>query len=180
MKILTNVYIDLDNTFFDYKKQFVAYHKQNTGEDLSHIKWDGYRVHEKFGLTYDERYKYLSQRGFFETMPPMENAVSVVNALQNKECTNLLFVSNGVVPEAYAGKIHALSNLFPWFDIAQLVMLKDKHLLEDGIIIDDNPFVLNKCMNKHFVIAFTQEYNLDAPCHNRVESWANVFHSILK
>jgi 5'(3')-deoxyribonucleotidase len=172
MKI--NVYIDLDNTFFDYKKQFAQYHLDNTGESKFDIKWDGYRVHEKFGLTYEDRYKYLSQQGFFDSMPAMDKAVEVVNALNTNECVNILFVSNGVVPEAYHGKINALTRLLPWFDIAQLVMLKDKHLLDSGIIIDDNPTVLENCMDKHFVIAFTQDYNTESPCHERANTWNDV------
>lgn len=172
---MTNIYIDLDNTFFDYKKQFVKYHKDNTGQDMSHVKWLGYRVHEDFGLSYDERYKYLSQDGFFDTMLPMDYAVDVVNAIHAIDCVNLLFVSNGVVPEAYAGKFNALSALFPWFDIAHLVMLKDKHLLDAGIIIDDNPFVIEQCIDKHFVIAFSQEYNLSSPCHGRTNTWKEIY-----
>lgn len=154
-----NIYCDLDNTLFNFQKQYNKYHTICTGEDLSHQKWDGYALHELFNLPKEDQYKYLSQIGFFEDMEPYDNAIEVIKELIDKY--NVKFVTTCVVPEAFSGKYHSLKKyLGDEFDISMLITMQDKHYLQQGIIIDDNPSTLLDCAKHgHITVRFYHDYN---------------------
>lgn len=168
-----NLYLDMDSTIFDYWESFNVHHTMNTGEDKWHVDWAHYHIHELYGISYADRYKYLTQEGFFKNMNPYDGSIETIHRLMDKY--NILFVTNCVVKEAFQEKHDALVKHFgSKFDIEMLVALKHKHFLTKGLIIDDNPDVLEKCKtNGHDVIIFDQPWNKTIS-GKRVSSWHEI------
>ena len=168
------LYIDLDSTIFNFQKQFNKYHTINTGEDLSHQSWDGYELYKLFGLSKEHQYKYLSQANFFEDMKPYDNAIPTILDLIDKY--SVFFVTTCVVAEAFSGKYKSLKkHLGDKFDISMLITMQDKHILRNGIIIDDNPYTLSYCKeNGHTVIKFCQDYNSEVKVDHEITQWSQI------
>jgi len=179
---MTTIYIDLDSTVFDYKQSYLRHHFLATGEVITQSVLDkyGYALHRACGLDDDTKYKYLKHKSFFREMIPYDGAIETIQRLYQTGKYKIIFVTHIVVPEAYMGKVESLQKFFGWFDFEQhLVTLKDKHLLVKGIIIDDNPYVLEKSRDHHITIAFDQPWNRDVKSDFRIEGWNEELEEIL-
>ena len=176
---MKNLFIDMDNTAFDFTSQYLHYHYLYTGNRVIMGNED-YDFFESLGMTDENKYSYLRMEGFFETMPPMDNMVEVVNHIHHNTDFYIVFVSNAVVPEAPTGKIKCLESLFSWFHIEHnFISMGDKHLLAPGVIIDDNPYVLNNSKGHHYTIAFDHPWNRSIEVDARVYQWDDQIIDIL-
>jgi len=147
------IYVDMDSTIFDYISAFEEAYFKATGEKISvtENQCSKYHFHEIFGLSEEERYKYLNE-DFFENMKPYEGMVEVINDFWDD--FEFRFVTHIVVPnrDTYYGKIKSLRKHFPKFiDDTHMITMREKWLLYPSIIIDDNPEVLRKCYEEEFV-----------------------------
>jgi len=172
------ILVDMDNTAFDFTKQYVKYHNKQVGTTIRPIdlKGAGYNFFSILGVSEEGKYNYLRLPKFFDSMPPMEGAVAILNKL-HKQGINIIFTTTGVVPEAYSGKINCLKRYFKWFNMEDhLIMIKNKHLLKPAIIIDDNPHVIRNSRDHHHVIIFDDDWNQNMECDYRTRSWDDALY----
>jgi 5'(3')-deoxyribonucleotidase len=88
-------------------------------------------------------FEFLQQPGFTTGIPPMPGAVAVINQLiEDGHEVYLVTARTGAthIIETFAW----VKNHLPSFDLARLVFMKDKHLIQADILIDDNPETLLK------------------------------------
>ena len=176
-----NIYIDLDNTAFKFLDRYCLYHKLNCDVDFkpSDIKSYDFMT-SQFGLTEEKKYNYLKQSKFFDDMEMYENAEEIIQRLYDSGYT-IYFVTTCVVHEAYAGKAKSLEKVFTWFDHSiHMKTMTDKHLLVAGLIIDDNPTVIEKSNGHHITVIFNQQHNLHQKADLVINGWNNdVFNKIV-
>jgi len=180
---MITIYVDLDSTLYDYKKSYLRYHFQKTGEIITQSAVDnnGYALHKACGLDEDSKYEYLRHENFFKDMLPYDGAINTIDSLYKSGKYEIIFVTHIVVPEAYMGKVESLQKFFNWFDFEQhLVTMKNKHLLVKGVIIDDNPFVIKNSNGHHITIAFNQPWNTDIDSDFRINGWDEELEEVLK
>ena len=173
---MKTLYLDMDSTVFDYLFEYSKRHFEEIGEriQITDDKLDGrYHIHELFGISERFKYRYLDER-FFEEMPFYPNAKEVINDLHKRY--KIVFVTHIVTKEAFKGKVNRLEKEFKWFNFEDnLITLKDKHLLEPSLIIDDNPYVLNECFKRGFLVCkYKQKWNENASAHLEVNDWNEI------
>lgn len=176
-----NIYIDLDNTAFKFLDRYCLYHKLNSGSNFKPNDIKSYNfMTSQFGLTEEKKYDYLKQNKFFDDMEMYENAKEIIQRLYDNEY-NVYFVTTCVVHEAYAGKAKSLEKVFPWFNHSiHMKTMADKHLLVAGLIIDDNPTVIEKSNGYHITVMFDQQYNSHQKADLVINNWNDdVFNKIV-
>jgi len=174
---MRTIYIDMDSTIFDYISEYCKRFFEDTGIRKSpnsvYKQAKKYHINDIFGIRDEYKYKFLDKR-FFEEMTAYNNAIETISYL--RQFFDVRFVTHIVTKEAFIGKVNRLEKEFDWFSFDEhLISIKDKHLLQPSIIIDDNPFVLEKCMeNKFLVIKFKQPWNEDVKTNFEVNNWEEV------
>lgn len=169
-----NIYIDLDNTIFDFLDRYCLYHLLNTGIKFkpSDIKSYDFMT-SQFGLSEEKKYEYLKQDKFFDEMKIYDNADKVIQDLYDAGY-NIYFVTTCVVHEAYAGKAKSLERLFTWFNHSKhMKTMADKHLLVAGVIIDDNPTVIENSNGHHKTVLFSQPHNIGQKADLIINGWGD-------
>lgn len=111
------LYIDLDNTIFDYDKQLATY--QLMYPDVKYVQ----------GLPM-----------FFETLIPLPNAIETVKLLMETYNVWFLTAPSYMNPLSYTGKRISIETHFGIEFCKRLIMCYDKSLLKGDILIDDNAF----------------------------------------
>ena len=178
-----NLYIDMDSTVFDYFNAYKEAHYRETGAylSISEESVDGYHgINELFGVPDEEKYKYLTEE-FFENMKPYEDSIDSINTIKEVYDLNIYFVSYAVTLDAYKGKVKSLQKHFPdWFEFDKhLIIMRDKHILTSGIIVDDNPFVINNSWRHHKTVVFDKPWNRkDVIFNYRAKNWKYVIEAI--
>jgi len=168
------IYIDLDSTVFDYRHAYSKAHEKHTGdliiptdEELVSV---GYHMNKLFGLSEVDKYDYLTQ-DFFRNMKPYQYSITSIEIL-HRLGYEIRFVTHIVTTHAYEGKVQSLMQYFNWFVFDHhLICMKDKHLLLPGIIIDDNPTVIEASMGHHVVIKYDQPWNTHVEADYSISRW---------
>ena len=176
-----NIYADLDSTIYKFLDRFCLYHKLNGGKEYKPEDIESYDfMTNQFGLEESKKFNYLKQSKFFDDMETYDNAIEIIQALYDAGYT-IYFVSTIVVPEAYAGKVNALEKAFPWFDHSKhLKTMTDKHLLVSGLIIDDNPTVIDSSNGHHITVMPSHKFNLHQKADLIIDGWnSDVFNKIV-
>ena len=155
------LYIDMDSTVFDYVRAYSNTHFEHTGDRIlpTPSMLGKYHINDVYGIPDSNKYYYLTSE-FFESMRPYNGAVESIDSIHKEGKFNIKFVTHLVTMDAYKGKCLSLRKHFEWFDEDEhLICMKDKHLLIPGVIIDDNPYVLEKSCGHHTTIAYDQPWN---------------------
>lgn len=177
-----NLYVDMDNTSFDFTDQYLIYHFRNTSQRVGRDIIDnaGYHFFERLGISDKDKYKYLTQDGFFSTMNPMNGMVDIINYIHYNTIYKVVFVTHAVVLEAFHEKALSLQKHFDWFNFEEnLILMKNKHLLQAGVIIDDNPTVLENSYGHHITIAYDDHWNKQSNADYRINKWDSHLLDVL-
>lgn len=114
----TTVYIDLDNTIFDYNKAYMQ--ERELHPDMEFPQ---------------------SQKGFFENLEPLPRAIEVVKALIDSGKYNIFFASapSYYNPHSYTDKRLSIEKHFGFSHVDKLILICKKDELKDDnrILIDD-------------------------------------------
>ncbi|OFY61737.1 MAG: 5'(3')-deoxyribonucleotidase, partial [Bacteroidetes bacterium RBG_13_43_22] len=120
----------------------------------------------------DQR-KWVSEPGFFRTLPVMEGSQKVLKKLNGKY--DIIVVSLATeFPNSLTDKLMWLHEHFSFISWKQIVFCGDKSLIKADIMIDDHPKNLDNFKGKTYI--FTQPLNLliNNSRHTRVNSWAEI------
>lgn len=176
------VYIDLDSTVFNYRAAYTGAHFEETGKHIDPTDEElievGYHMNELFGISEEDKYNYLTE-DFFAYMTPYENAIDTISEIHQMDI-EIRFVTHLVTDYAYRGKVKSLKKKFDWFEPDHhLICMKDKHLLIPGIIIDDNPTVIESSKGHHVVVKYNQPWNKHVTTDYSVSGWGmDMFNMI--
>jgi len=136
-----NIYVDLDNTLFNFLRQYAVFYLKDTGIS---INWDDihdYNLGKTFNCT---KYKYLYDPCFYDDIEEMPMGIEHVNKL-HEDGHNIQFCTACVTPQSITSKYNLLERTFKWFDIKQYMVVAKKEYIydQDGIIVDDSPFLFD-------------------------------------
>lgn len=118
---IIDVYIDLDDTIFDFQGQID-------------------KVRSRTGMTYPQ-----AEYGFFDNLPPLPRAVEVVKKLMADPRYNVYFATAPSIynPMSYTGKRMSIEKHFGFSVLEKLILISKKDLLDNAakgvrsILIDD-------------------------------------------
>lgn len=178
------LYVDMDNTMFDYYKHMIEYSKKfYNGPVIEKEKaLQSHRAHTWFDLP-EEYAKNIvrSVHGsidFWSSMPQKEEGmVGIVRFLMSH--FNVFFatsVTNDTPEAAFIGKIACIKKNFPDFEIWKIIFCKFKFFLKGDFIIDDLPGTLYGPNDEVFEgqkIIFDYPHNKGFGDH-RVYSWWDI------
>jgi len=163
------IIVDMDGVLTDvYNRMFEMYEKE-TGRRLTAEDIAGKLEEEAFP---DQR-RWVSEPGFFRTLPVMEGSQEVLKKLNKKY--DIIVVSLATeFPNSLTDKLMWLHEHFSFISWKQIVFCGDKSLIKADIMIDDHPKNLDNFKGKTYI--FTQPLNLliNNSRHTRVNSWAEI------
>jgi len=166
---MKRIFVDMDGVLADVYAQFIAYEKRNGGQmiDLdTAIAMGGEKA-------FPNVMNYLSEPGFFRTLPLIEGCVEVMEYLYSKYD---LFILSAAMefPNSLREKYDWLSEHFPFIKWEKIVFCGDKSFVSGDVLIDDYPRNLDPFQGTK--ILFTQPHNkfLNDEGYTRVNSWAEI------
>jgi len=168
------ILVDMDGVLADVYARLFEMHEKETGIKLTIEEIAGKLEAEAF----PSQRKWVSEPGFFRTLPVMEGSREVMEKLNTKY--DIVVVSLATeLPNSLTDKIMWLQDNFPFISWRQIVFCGDKSLIRADILIDDHPKNLDKFPGKTFI--FTQPLNLLVKNnkHVRVSSWNEIEEMLL-
>ena len=178
---MRNVYVDMDQTLNELWKPFIKHLSIIKGKKY-HLKmrdFKTYQIVNNFEDLKNEDWFPLTNQifnipNFWLDIPVRKDAIPVLEKLQKDNLTNLYIVTAPWVHYLHctSDKILWLKKHFPFIDPEQIIFMKDKFLLRDGIIIDDAPKYLSTF--KGLKIAIDFPYNRDIKVDLRAKNWKQI------
>lgn len=168
------ILVDMDGVLADVYARLFEMHEKETGVKLTVEDIAGKLEEEAF----PSQRKWVSEPGFFRTLPVMEGSREVMEKLNTNY--DIVVVSLATeLPNSLTDKIMWLRDNFPFISWKQIVFCGDKSLIRADILIDDHPKNLDKFTGKTFM--FTQPLNLlvNNEKHTRVSSWSEIEKTLM-
>jgi len=168
------ILIDMDGVLADVYARLFEMHEKETGKKLSPDEIAGKLEAEAF----PSQRRWVSEPGFFRTLPVMKGSSEVVKKLSQKY--DVIIVSLATeFPNSLTDKILWLHDHFPFISWKQIVFCGDKSFIKADIMIDDHPKNLDVFPGKTYI--FTQPLNMlvNNSRHARVSSWAEIEQILL-
>ncbi len=164
--------IDMDDVLADTSEYLRKVFYQKTGKLFKDDQLIGIRIESL--LTQEEKdildaiYK---RKEFFENVPVMKGAVSVVERLWS--IYDVYIVSSAIqYPFSLEAKVNWMVKHFPFFNLDRLVLCGDKRIVKGDIMIDDNDFNLLPFQGRK--ILFNSLHNSQDTRFERVRSWKEI------
>ncbi len=159
----------MDGVLADVYSRFYEIYEKEKGIRLSATDVIGKLEAEAF----PEQRKWVSEPGFFRTVPVMMGSVDGLRLLNERY--DVVVVSMATeFPLSLTDKQLWLGDHFPFITWEQLVLCGNKNLIEADIMIDDHPKNLDHFRGE--TIIFSQPHNMliNNQRHRRVESWEEI------
>lgn len=105
--------------------------------------------------------KLIDRQPIFLCLSPLENAVSGVEQLRKTFQNDVFFCSSPHVPnkDGYADKATWIDMFFPGWGCKNLILTKDKTLVDGIVLIDDKPNPIGNYEAKWKHVVFNQPWN---------------------
>lgn len=167
---MDKVIIDIDNTLWDLIYPLIDYYTQNKG-DIEYI--DPYNGLVDYDLTKDIKpsswndfWACLESDDFYQFLirenVKNKDLIEIFNTLEklNNNDKYEVYIATSTAPEHVTLKLKYFSMFFWFIDRSQIIIINDKSMLDGDIFIDDNPEVIEKCVDKYKrVIIIDQLWN---------------------
>jgi 5'(3')-deoxyribonucleotidase len=126
---------------------------------------------------YTKHNTFLWEPGFFENIPVNEDAVRVVQKLQ--EQYEIFIVSAATeFPNSLKEKLHWMEKHFPFITWRHIVFCGHKHMIQADYLIDDHEKNLHTFTGTPLL--FTAPHNLHIHDFKRVNNWLEVEKLLLE
>jgi 5'-nucleotidase len=163
------ILVDMDGVLADVYARLYERYEMETGQKLSPADIVGKLEDEAFP---DQR-KWVSESGFFRTLPVMEGSCEVLKKLS--ETYDIIVVSLATeFPNSLIDKLMWLHEHFPFVSWKQIVFCGDKSLIKADIMIDDHPKNLDFFEGTTFMFSQPLNIHINQTKHIRVNSWKEI------
>ncbi len=168
---MKTILVDMDGVLANTNQHFIDYEYKRNGNQ---ILWENISVlleAEAFPNFLED----VNSKGFFRTVPVIENAVKVLKYLNEKY--NVLIVSSATeFPNSLTEKAEWLIEHFPFINWKQMIFCGRKDFIIGDIMIDDHPKNLNLFSGQR--ILFSQPHNANSTVENsvRVSGWDDIMN----
>lgn len=161
--------IDMDGVIADSYDQYIKYEYEETGRCITREEVKGLSEEEAFPH-YD---KHVQEKGFFRTVPVMEDSVEGMKYLNDKYDLYIVSAASEF-PYSYLDKREWLNDYFPFITWEQIIFCGRKDPIKGDIMIDDHGKNLDKFEGKK--VLFTQPHNVydTDPDYIRVDAWKQI------
>lgn len=181
-----DIFIDMDQTLNDFTTSFVKVAEKILDEDLSEKAknigndWGLQDVlfgdHPEKDMITEAIFNYP---GFWLDMEPKELATKAVRELSRIANVYIVTFPWPTSATCFLEKYYWVKKHMPFFDMSKLIYIKDKHLLQGNIIVDDKPSYLES-NNCDITIAFDYNYNEHVDVDYRSDDWGHIFEYIVE
>ena len=159
----------MDGVLADVYQQFIRYEKEESGKEI--------QLEDAVGndevIAFPNGLKHVNQKGFFRTVPVMENAVEGVKYLNEKY--DVFIVSAAMeFPNSLEDKYKWLQEFFPFLTWKQFIFCGSKQAVSGDVMIDDHPKNLDFFNGQRII--FSQPHNIGKDNnYTRMSSWKEIF-----
>tara|TARA_B100001146_G_scaffold222761_1_gene235821 strand:+ start:32328 stop:32852 length:525 start_codon:yes stop_codon:yes gene_type:complete len=166
--------VDMDGVLADVYAQFIAYEFEASGTRFKREDVVGIDEVQAF----PNGKKHVYQKGFFRTIPVMNDAVDVMKQLSAKY--EIFIVSAAMeFPNSLFEKYEWLDEHFPFIHWKHRVFCGDKSVIQGDILIDDHFKNLDYFSGKTYLFTQPHNSNADPKAHERVANWKNIAEKLL-
>lgn len=149
------ILIDLDDVLGNFLEAWIAELNKISGKSLTTEDITEWNVNKFYNLEYDELWKPLSEKSFWRSVTPKEDSVDCVKSLieaghEVYVCTNTHYSTTKVKFDNF------LFRHFPFLKNENIIICRDKKMINADIIIDDNPANL---FGQEYSILFSAPHN---------------------
>jgi 5'-nucleotidase len=166
---MKRILVDMDGVLADVYRRFFELHEQETGEKLSLQNIIGLKEAEAF----PNLLKWVSDPGFFRTMPVMADSQRVLKKLNEKY--EIIITSMATeFPVSLTDKQLWLCDHFPFISWRQVVFCGSKELIKGDLMIDDHFKNLDFFDGETLLYSQPHNINVAETNHRRVDSWYDI------
>lgn len=180
MKKKVIVLIDLDDTMTHLCRAWCRWLNAIHGTNVSENDITGWKISDYFPtLTEDQVFRPLHTDSFWREVEPMVDAPKYIKKLMDEGfevyiCTASLF-------DTIKSKFeHVLGRYFPFISWNQVIVTKNKQLVNGDILIDDGIHNLEGGRYKKVLMSAPHNRDYDAESHGmtRVKSWEEAYNAV--
>ncbi len=163
------VLVDMDGVLADVYQQFIRYEKEESGNEIP-LK-DAIGTDEV--VAFPNGMKHVNMKGFFRTVPVMEDAIEGMQYLNDKY--ELFIVSAAMeFPNSLQDKYAWLQEFFPFLNWKQFIFCGSKVPVCADVMIDDHPKNLDYFPGKRII--FSQPHNKGKNNeYVRINHWSEIY-----
>lgn len=173
--------VDIDGVLNDFQEGFI-YYIQKLGYKFDYNYEHYYDLSKGIAVQKNEQVNILNKvftdDNFWLSLSPTSNSCKGLQYLNDRFS---IFITTSPFNEHNKNvKLHWLEKHFPFINSKQVVFTEDKWDLKGDIIIDDNPHILEKCLEHNWItIKKNHPYNLTTNTVYNFNNW-NEIDSIIE
>jgi 5'-nucleotidase len=171
---MKRIAIDMDGVLADTTRQFLDWHRLETGVHLSENDVMGKKESEAFPNVYN----WVNTEGFFRHLPLVADGQEVVKKL----CAQYeVFIVSAATefPASLSDKQAWLGEYFPFISWQNIVFCGSKTIIKADIMIDDHFKNLDFFEGETFLFTAAHNALTDAGRHTRIHTWRDVEKRLL-
>lgn len=163
------VALDLDATVYDLHTPWLAYLRDELGEDVSpgFTTWD---VHRQYPRSGPRVYDILSREGLFLGLKPLPYAVEAIHAVASRLNVRQVFLTTCTTKSGAWEKQQAVARDFPALASEVIVTSGAKDIIAAQLLVDDGPLNLEAFPGLTCRVPYA--YNAHVPSTFTLSDWS--------
>lgn len=174
------VLIDLDDTMTHLTRAWCRWLNQEHGISVSENDISGWNISEYFpGLTPKQVFEPVHQDSFWQTVEPMFGAAEYIEKLINEGFD--VYVCTASHFDTIKSKFeNVLGRYFPFVSWDQIIVTKNKQLVNGDILIDDGIHNLEGGTYRKILMSapHNKYYDAEANGMKRVKTWDEAYSAV--
>ncbi len=164
---MLKILFDMDETIVQFLDELLIRHRSLYNSDITINDITNWNLPLEFKNIFMAPY-------FFDELKPFPGAIELIKELSNTNKFEIYIVTDaGGELEIINGKYFWLKKYMPFINLHEnVIVTKSKHLIKADILIDDNPYVLEKFPNTTIAI--------DKPYNKHAKTWFRVYNNDFK
>ena len=175
-----HILLDMDNTIADLDRQVLTFLKMR-GLGFDHLNYNSYQIFNFFTGVSEEKkesilYEMFDDDLFWLTMKKIPYSKKVVKVLNKNYKLTIATKPFRDEKRFKETKKEWICDHYPYLSNNDIVFNFEKWNVSGNVIIDDNPEILTKCMEKgdKIVIKALNVYNKEIPSHFEFNNWLEI------
>ena len=172
--------IDIDNTLWDFSNLWIDYYNRQYNDNINPFDEGDYSIGVKLSEEKAQKvYSVLDNPMFYEYLYRNQNADLIkenVLALKYLNDNHDVYIVTSTIYTHLYYKIRVFLKIFDFIKPEQIITMNNKWLFNADLFIDDNPIVLQNCLNNDKnVLKINQFYNSNIRCNG-----ADTFYDVVQ
>lgn len=168
---------DMDNTIFNFMEVLLKEYNKKYSDNIQISDLTEYDFSDKIKISSKQFFKEFATNANFKKMTAYQYAKEFIDTLHDlKEVdVEIYFVSAGH-PKTFVSRDNLLSKTFSWYSTSQLIMIREKSLLDLDVLFDD--YEKNFDNSSYGEVLVSQPWNKKEKRFERLDSWEEWYKKL--